>query len=294
MKLLSISAALALAVAPAAAKAQDLQELAAAAPSAAPRAARAPWVIAQADRPAATAAPAVQPAGPVTGLRLMPDTPQGHGAPPLAGNAFVETQRNLYLLLTFTPAVSGQSFMLRVRTVNTTASNVAVLVQGEAAVTPSGLIPVHLTRQQNWPVGDYAVIVEQAGREVARLPFSVQPAAPRNGPITVSGVTAGRAAAAGAFEPAPQLRSADRRIRFQVSTQGARTDGARLTWVFTAVETTAGAREVTRDDIPRQFLEDTLLDCVVSLPRDWPVGRYRLDLLIDGAPALSHNVAIGP
>lgn len=237
------------------------------------------------------------PAGPLprpTQLQLLPDTPRGHQAVPLQGNAFVETQRRLLFLIRFHRAAAGQQIDVHVFAVNTTLSNTATVGQVQIAIESAGTLPIALTLPRTWPVGEYGIALSRNEQAIATLPFFVLPEAPRNGPITVGEILVERSIGQGRFEPAPSPRASDRTIFFATRAEGSRTDGARITWIFSAVETAGGAGEVPRAEIERQYIENTPLEFDVSLPRDWPVGRYRVDLLIDNQPAASRQIAITP
>lgn len=227
-----------------------------------------------------------------TELRLLPDTPRGHQAAAIQGNAFVETQRRLLFIIGFDRAAAGQQIQARIFAVNTTASNSATIAQAEIAIENGGTLPMAVTLPRNWPVGEYGIALSRSGQAIATLPFFIRPESPRNSPITVGEILVERSLGQGRFEPAPQPRPDDRTIYFMTRAQGSRTDGASITWIFTAVETAGGAAEVARAVVERQYIENTPLDFDVSLPGDWPVGRYRVDLLINNQLAASRAITI--
>ncbi|WP_137128078.1 hypothetical protein [Roseomonas sp. HF4] len=229
-----------------------------------------------------------------TELLLLPDTPRGHQAAPMPGNAFLETQRRLLFVIRFDRASAGQEISVRIFSVNTTQSNGATVGQTAIAIENAGTLPIAVSLPRNWPVGEYGIALSRNGQAIATLPFLVRPESPRNGPITVGEILVERSLGQGQFESAPRPRPSDRSIFFATRAQGSRTDGARITWIFTAVETAGGAAEVARAMIERQYIENTPLEFDVSMPRDWPVGRYRLDLLIDNEPAASREITIAP
>ena len=50
---------------------------------------------------------------------------------------------------------------------------------------------------------------------------------------------------------------------------------------FWAVDTTAG-QDIRIMDFPTESLLANTINAKVSLPREWPVGLYRLDVMLDG------------
>jgi hypothetical protein len=227
-------------------------------------------------------------------MQLLPDTPRGHQAAPMQGNTFVETQRRLLFIIRFDRAAAGQVISVRAFAVNTTLSNTANVAQTEIAIESAGTLPLVLSLPRDWPVGEYGIALSRSGQDIATLPFFIRPESPRNGSIRVDEFLVERSLGQGRFEAAPRPRPNDRNILFSTRAEGSRTDGARLTWIFRAIETAGGAGEVVRAEVARQYIENTPLEFDVSLPRDWPVGRYRLDLLIDNQPAASHEITIAP
>jgi hypothetical protein len=68
-----------------------------------------------------------------------------------------------------------------------------------------------------------------------------------------------------------------------------------VTWVCTAVDTSAGKNQkVSGIDIEAWPLDDTTLTFDVELPRDWPTGKYRLEVWVDGESLGKYDYEIKP
>jgi hypothetical protein len=70
------------------------------------------------------------------------------------------------------------------------------------------------------------------------------------------------------------------------------TKGQKVNWVITAVDTTGGKNvKVTETEkVAEKDTNDVGMN--VSLPKDWPIGEYRVDLSIDGKQVSSFDYAI--
>jgi len=217
-----------------------------------------------------------------TGLRLVSDTPRGHLGETISGDAFVETQRRLLMLVTFDKAAAGQPMDVWVRAMKTTASRSALLISGSVKIDAEGRIPLTVSLPRQWPVGEYVVQVARPGEKPVELPFRVRPESPRSTPLKVSAIELDRIVGAGKSERVQRFLPSDRHWNFGATVEGARTEGVDVRWVLTAVQTTSGSAEVGKIDVPRRPIENTELQFDMELPRDWPVGRYRVELFLNG------------
>lgn len=227
-----------------------------------------------------------------TAMTLLPDTAKGHFGQPLAANAFPETQQRQLILLTFDKAAAGETLTFSIRARSTTASVRAVIFQTEAKISDEGLVPIHVRLPSDWPVGTYDVIVSRGDQAIAALPYRVVAEQPRVAALTFGDVVIERVVGPGKVEPAEPVKAGYRHLNFSVTATGANTNGVNLTWVFTALDTTAGAQELRRVDEPGRPVENTDLQFDIALSRDWPLGRFRIDLFVDGKPAVSRGFTI--
>lgn len=232
----------------------------------------------------------------LTGLKLFPDTPKGHFAEPLPGYDFQANQkRQLYILL-FDKTGAGQKVGVNVIATKTTLGIDKPVKRFEAtAIDAEGRLPVEIKSPQPWPVGSYRIEVVQGNTQVGQAGYRVRAAASRKTPVKAVAFQIFHEKSGGAVEEAQAPRAADRHLYFAAQTKGARTDGAKVTWVCTAVDTTAGKNQkVGGVDIDAWPLDDTTLTFDLELPRDWPTGKYRLEIWIDGESIGTHSYEIKP
>jgi hypothetical protein len=58
---------------------------------------------------------------------------------------------------------------------------------------------------------------------------------------------------------------------------------AKVKWVFTAVDTTAGKnRQIQEVEFDATDFKGNTLTSFCELPRDWPTGKYKGDIYING------------
>ncbi|HRJ68344.1 MAG TPA: hypothetical protein PK812_01955 [Beijerinckiaceae bacterium] len=229
-----------------------------------------------------------------TGLALLPDTPKGHFGTPLPSTQFNEHQQRKLMLITFDKSAVGQTLNFAVRARSTTASAPAVVFRASATVNEQGLVPIEVKLPRKWPVGHYEVLVFQNDQPVGVLPYRVIADPPRETELSFGDVAIEKVTGPDQVEPVEKVRSSYRHLNFSVKVSGANTNGINLTWVFSAIETTSGSRELHRQDDANRPVEDTELQMDVSLPRDWPIGRYRVDLFVDGKPVVTRGFTIEP
>lgn len=225
---------------------------------------------------------APHPAAQGPALQLLQDPGHGQRAVPIAGNAFPENQRELLFNVLLGRGAARQRFQVQVIGVRTTYSNGFNVTRAEGDTDADGTLPVTLTIRRDWPVGEYTVIVSQDGREVANLPFVIRAVSPRNTPLSVPSIEILRQVQGGRSEPTPRPRARDRELVFAATIEGARTDGADVTWVLRAVDTTAGAGVILDRELPRQYIENSEITFEVEVERDWWIGRYRVEVVVDG------------
>ena len=77
------------------------------------------------------------------------------------------------------------------------------------------------------------------------------------------------------------FKTTDRTQYFEAQTSGLLSLGANVTIKFVAVDTDAGKNiDIAQSDI--KVLTANTIDGKLSLPRDFPAGSYRADILVDG------------
>ena len=218
------------------------------------------------------------------GMKLFPDTPQGVKGTALPGNEFVETQQRLLFLVEFDPASAGTKIDVAIMSVRTAAGLEQAIFTSGDKIGPDGRLPIELKLPRHWPVGQYDVRLGASERLIASLPFKVVPTAPRNTPIkaaTAIGIVVTDTAGKPAIVATP--KPSNRQLNFVIDTSGSNTAGASVSWTLTALETSNGNNVLVGENTVANWpLENTRLPFDVELPRDWPTGKYRIEVKIDG------------
>jgi hypothetical protein len=119
---------------------------------------------------------------------------------------------------------------------------------------------------------------------IGQVGYQVKAAVAKKTPIKVQGVKIFHDKPGGGVEEVQAPKATDRHQYFAVETRGAQTDGAKVTWVITAVDTSKGKNQkVSGVDIDKWPLDDTTITLDIELPGSWPTGKYKLELFVDGA-----------
>ena len=87
--------------------------------------------------------------------------------------------------------------------------------------------------------------------------------------------------------------STDRKHFFEAKTSAALGPGTKVRWVFTAVDTTAG-KNIKVQEVTVNVLLGNTLTANVSLPNDWPTGKYRADIYINDKLTKSLDYTVDP
>ena len=74
-----------------------------------------------------------------------------------------------------------------------------------------------------------------------------------------------------------QFLATDRTQFFEAETSRLLDAGTKVKWSFTAVKTTSG-NDILIKDVTTDVLVANQLSAHISLPRDWPVGSYKVDV----------------
>lgn len=220
----------------------------------------------------------------LTGLKLFPDTPKGHFGEPLPAQDFLASQKRQLFILYFDKTGAGQKVGVNVIATKTTLGlEKPVKSFGVAAIDAEGRLPMEIKYPQSWPVGSYRIEVTQGNTQVGQASYRVRAAESKKTPVKAESFKVFRDKAGGAVEEVQAPKASDRHLYFAAQTRGARTDGAKVTWTCTAVDTSAGKnKKVGSFDIEAWPLDDTVLTFDIELPRDWPTGKYRLEVWVDG------------
>lgn len=229
----------------------------------------------------------------VRDFKLFPDTDKGHYGTPLKGYELQSEQKRQLFILYFDKTAVGQQVAVRIVAAKTTAGlEKEVKRFPPAAIDQEGRLPIELSLPRPWPAGFYRLEVSH-GKSIAGLVYRVRPAATKKTPVKLQGVKIFRDMPNGSLEEVQTPKTTDRHLYFALETRGAQTDGAKVTWVCTAVDTSSGKnKKVAGVDIDEWPLDDTTITLDIELPGDWPKGKYKLELFVDGQPIGAHSYEV--
>ena len=229
-------------------------------------------------------------------LKLFPDTDKGHFGTPVNGHELPADQKRQLFILYFDKSAAGQQAAVRVVALKTTVGlEKEVKRFPPVTIDKEGRLPLELTSPRPWPVGYYRIDVSDGKSMIGQVGYQVKALAPKKTPIKIQGVRIFRDGAGGKVEQVTSPKPTDLHQYFAVDTKGAQTDGAKVTWVCTAVDTSAGKNQkVGGVDIEAWPLDDTTITLDLELPGNWPTGKYKLELWVDGQSIGSHSYEIKP
>jgi hypothetical protein len=78
---------------------------------------------------------------------------------------------------------------------------------------------------------------------------------------------------------------------FDVQLSGFLKQGSVVKWIFTAVDTTAG-KDIKITEVDVNVLLGNNLTAHLSMDKDFPVGTYKADILVDGKPLGTINYTV--
>ena len=230
----------------------------------------------------------------ITGMTLFPDTPQAQAGPPLKGYEFKDSQLQQYLTLNFDEAAAGKKVNVTLIAARTTLGMEKLVKRfNEAVISPDGKLPVSIKLPQAWPVGSYRLQISSEGQRIGNAGYKVVPTEAKRTPITLSKVHIYREKADGGVEEVTKPKVTDHHLYFAGDTKGAQTDGAKVTWILNYFEPEKGTTQKAAGvDILGWPLDNTVVTFDVTLEKDWPEGRYAVELSVDGEPVGQHAFEI--
>jgi hypothetical protein len=123
---------------------------------------------------------------------------------------------------------------------------------------------------------------------IAALLLGVSSAASATG---VAGVTLMLDDAGSPGEEVEAFHPGDHHQRFRIELDETELGSHEFVVEFWAVDTAAAANTKVTEFKGGALVANTI-DADVSLPRDWPIGSYRLDVLMDGEPIGSFDYEV--
>lgn len=227
-------------------------------------------------------------------LKLFPDTPKGYLGTPLPGRDFSPSQRRKLMVFYFDPRTAGQAISVRVVGAKTPIGlEKQVMFIEKGTVDKEGRVPLEVSYPKDWPVGAYRVEFRQGGKVVEQAEYRVKAETSKRTPIKLQEIKIYRIKAGGGSEETSTPKASDHYLAFAAHTRGARSDGARVNWVLSAIDTTAGKKPgIGSVEVKDWPLDDTILTFDMQLPRDWPTGKYRVEVAVDGESIGSREFSI--
>lgn len=232
----------------------------------------------------------------LTGLKLYPDTPEAQAGTPFDRFEFKDTQTQQYATLIFDPSAAGQKVSVELIATKTTLGVEKPVKSFDDAVIPADArLPISVKLPTAWPVGWYRFEVRQDGRPIGRAGYRVVPAEMRSTPILVQKFHLFREKETGGLEEVKKAKVTDRHLYFSADTKGARTAGAKVSWVLLYQDGPDSSKppKAAGVDIKDWPLDDTTVSFDVALEKDWPDGRYLLQLRIDDQAIANFGFLIG-
>jgi len=150
-----------------------------------------------------------------------------------------------------------------------TSALVANVISGSVALPP-----------RDWPTGSYKADLYLNDRLIKTIEYVVSRPV---GELSVISVALKRDDGEGnPGEKVKEFHPSDHKLHFEAEVDGFFVGEARVKWVFTAVETTAGKnRQVQEVEFDVTDFRGNTLTSHVELPRDWPTGLYKVDIHIN-------------
>ncbi len=148
-----------------------------------------------------------------------------------------------------------------------------------------------LTLPSDWPYGNYKAELYVNDKLVATQPYVVSPEV-KDLKATAHAIFAddgkgGRGARVESFKPA------NHKQHFGVQVNGFLMGKAEAHWTFIAVDTAAGKNQkITEMKSDVSNTPGDTLTAHVELPQDWPVGKYRAEVTLNGRPLDAINYEV--
>ncbi len=210
----------------------------------------------------------------------------------LPGFEFPETQLKQYFTFQFGSAAAGKTLSMIVTGEKTTLGQEIQVISLSGKVGADGDLPASFSLKNNWPVGLYRVDFRLGDDSVGSAGYLVKATADRTAPIALKDLkiyTTEKNQGVERKSPKP----GDHYLEFHTSTSGAKTAGAAVKFTLWALDSAGKpATQVLTTETKDWPLENTTLIHSAELPKDWPVGKYRIDYEVDGKLAGSEPFEI--
>jgi hypothetical protein len=196
---------------------------------------------------------------------------------------FPETQLVQYAKAQFGAAAAGKAVNVLVMAEKTTRGIEKRVISLSGKVGSDGSLPIEVSLKESWPVGIYRMEFYADKALIGKAEYNVLAETLRATPIELKAVrifTQENNKSVELTTPKP----GNRYLEFIGMTAGAKTAGAAVKFTLTFTGDGKANQQVMTMTVDKWPLENTPLAFNVELPRDWPVGKYRVDFAIDGKP----------
>jgi len=132
-----------------------------------------------------------------------------------------------------------------------------------------------------WPVGTYRIDLKINGKPVASRDFEIGSDGLAHHEVAITELRLLQDLEGQAGKKVDFFRPADRRMHFEASTLGARDKATEVKWSFLKRDD-SGDTLIHSVTTKMPIATNSVLTANLSLPRDWPVGKYVAAINLDG------------
>lgn len=247
----------------------------------APAATAVPAVTTQAPTRAPEATPVPTAGGPVTVSKFVMYRDDGKGEPGVEIKSFKQADRMLHLAYELSGFVTGKTIKIAFIGEETSEGKDISFGELQGNVLLGNRITAKAPVTGKLPIGRYRADLYLGDQLVTKAQFTIEPDQGET-PIVAGEAKLFRDNGQGkAGAEVASFSASDRVMHFAVATTGASVAKRKITWVYTALDTTAGKGKVTEASDER-ILEDTTLTSFLELTQDAPIGKFQVELFVDG------------
>lgn len=173
--------------------------------------------------------------------------------------------------------VGNHNFTIEFHALETMSGDSGKITSVDAGGLIANTISAQVSLPRDWPTGWYRLDVKMDGKPIGSHRYVISPAWEQQ---KVNLIRLFRDdGAGGAGEEVEAFAASDLAHHFELQSTGYLKRGAVLGIVYTAVDTTAGKNvrvQATEYEVPADASVFNVLTSFVSLPNDWPTGKYEI------------------
>ena len=165
--------------------------------------------------------------------------------------------------------------------VETTAGKDIKIGEFKASGLVANVISGSVSLPRDWPSGSYKADLYLNDKLIKTIEYVVSRPVSELSVISVKLMRDDGKGNPG--EEVKSFRPSDHKLHFEAEVDGFFVGEAKVMWVFTAVDTTAGKnKQIQEVEFDATDFNGNTLTSFCELPRDWPTGRYEVDIHING------------